>query len=54
MPADVSAAMIATLQGEGYACESANGGTQCSITTPNSQFPVDDNFTYLVRDDVVV
>lgn len=52
--ADVQQAMIATLGGDGYSCVDANGGTQCSITTPNSQFPVDDNFTYLFRDDVVI
>ncbi len=52
--ADASAALITTLQGQGYACESANGGTQCSITTPNPQYPVDDNWTYLFRDDIII
>ncbi len=36
---DVQSAMIATLGAEGYSCVDANGGTQCSITTPNTQFP---------------
>lgn len=50
----VQDAMIAALTTEGYDCAEANGGTQCSITTPNTQYPTDDHFTYLFRDDVVI
>jgi hypothetical protein len=48
------ATLVGQLQGEGYECTEANGGTQCAIVTPNSQFPVDDEFTYLFRGDVAV
>ena len=49
-----AADLIAELQGDGYECTDANGGTQCAIVTPNDQFPVDDEFTYLFRDDLYV
>jgi hypothetical protein len=49
-----AAPIIAGLEADGYECSDANGGTQCAIVTPNSQFPVDDEFTYLFRDDVVI
>ncbi len=49
-----AAALVGDLQADGYECVDANGGTQCAIVTPNSQFPVDDEFTYLFRDDVAI
>jgi hypothetical protein len=49
-----AAPVIAGLGSAGYECSESNGGTQCAIVTPNSQFPVDDEFTYLFRDDVVI
>jgi hypothetical protein len=49
-----AAGLITGLEAEGYACAEAHGGTVCDIVTPNSQFPVDDEFTYLFRDDVVI
>jgi hypothetical protein len=52
--ADTADALIGELQADGYECGEANGGTQCAIVTPNSQFPVDDEFTYLFRDDLFV
>ena len=50
----MATSLVGDLQADGYECTEANGGTQCAIVTPNSQFPVDDEFTYLFRDDVVV
>ena len=47
-------AVIGGLESQGYLCGPGNGGTMCSIVEPNSQFPVDDEFTYLFRDDVAV
>ena len=51
---DGAALLIDELQSDGYECAEANGGTQCAIVTPNSQFPVDDEYTYLFRDDVAI
>lgn len=49
-----AAALMATLESQGYACENADGGRLCAITTPNTKYPVDDNFTYLSRDDIMI
>ena len=49
-----AAPIITGLEAEGFICGPGNGGTMCSIVKPNSQFPVDDEFTYLFRDDVAV
>ena len=52
--ATAAEALVGDLQADGYEYTDANGGTQCAIVTPNSQFPVDDEFTYLFRDDVAI
>ena len=49
-----AAALIAALQSQGYDCTDADGGRLCAITTANPQYPVDDNFTYLSRGDVMI
>jgi predicted small lipoprotein YifL len=49
-----AAALMAALQSQGYDCTDADGGRLCAITTPNTKYPVDDNFTYLSRGDVMI
>ncbi len=50
-PAAASAACLAVVAADGFACAEALGGTRCDKTTPNSQFPVDTVETVFTRDD---
>lgn len=51
-PAADSQAYLAVMQGKGFTCAAALGGTRCDKTTPNTQFPVDTVETTFTRDNV--
>lgn len=45
-------AYLSVMQGNGFLCAPALGGTRCDKTTPNSQYPVDTIETTFARDTV--
>ncbi|MEO6115873.1 MAG: hypothetical protein ABIP33_05765 [Pseudolysinimonas sp.] len=45
-------AYVAVMQGNGFVCAAALGGTRCDKTTPNTQYPVDTVETTFTRDNV--
>jgi hypothetical protein len=51
-PAADSAAYLAVVEADGFACTDALGGTRCDKTTANAEFPVDTVETVFTRDDV--
>ena len=51
-PAADSQAYLAVMQGKGFTCAAALGGTRCDKTTPNTQYPVDTVETTFTRDNV--
>jgi hypothetical protein len=51
-PAADGQAYLAVMQGKGFTCAAALGGTRCDKTTPNTQYPVDTVETTFTRDDV--
>lgn len=50
----IASAYQTSLAGTGYTCAAANGGQQCQLVRKNSQYPVDEAFTYLLRDKVFI
>lgn len=50
--AAAAAAYLPSLAGLGYACAPSESGQTCTMTTPNSQYPVDSIETIVSRGDV--
>lgn len=50
--AAAAASYLPSLPGLGYACAPSEGGQTCTMTTPNSQYPIDSLETIVSRGDV--
>ncbi|MEO7123678.1 MAG: hypothetical protein ABI400_11295 [Lacisediminihabitans sp.] len=50
----VASTYLDALAAQGYTCKQANGGRQCQLVAPNTQYPVDDAHTVLLRDTVYI
>lgn len=50
----VADAHLDEIAASGYTCTEAHSGRACQLVQPNDQYPVDEAFTYFLRDDVYI